>query len=526
MQGKQTGQIDIFNHMIFESLIPKDHLLLQIDKVVSFDFVYDLSKDYYSNMGRNSYDPVLMFKICLLQYLYNLSDRGVESRIQTDVAFRWFLKLELKDKVPDYTTISHYRINRLGDEVFEEYFKSIVEQCIDQGLVKQKRYLVDTTNVDANANYPSAKKLVCQSYYRVMKELAKIDHVEADKYKKGFEREIEEENEKVRLEEEETKETRKVSIEVYCKIAKNYAEKIYSLYHEEIAKGKKLGQGFTTLWDVIRCYESGSSEKDRIISAVDPDARVAHKRRGVRKNGYKEHIIVDEDSEIILSSIETPFNVPDEKKLKDLVEKVKDDYNLKPEEISADKAYGSTDNRAYLKDEGITGNIKFYDISEKEYKKYELSRFEISEDLKSAVCPNGCRTEEITNLKGNKKISIKFAVKDCSNCPLRSKCLSENDLNRGKKRRTLIAPARYDAVIDAMKRNQSEEFKEAIDKRYIVERRFATLVRNHGLRVSRYLRLKGASIHIKMANIACNIIRMVKILTANGLLGEVMPQNG
>lgn len=525
MQGKQSGQIDIFNQMIYESLIPKDHLLVQIDKIVHFDFVRDIIKHKYSKVGRKSYDPVLMFKICLLQYLYNLSDREVESRMQTDIAFRWFLKLELKDKTPDYTTISDFRINKLGENICGEYFQAIVLQCIEYGLVKTRRYLIDTTNVDAKVNYPSAKKLVCQSYYRVINELSKIDKREADSLKTRFDLDIETAHEEAENEGTLAEKPVSIPVAIYCEIAKKYAEEIFLAYNEEILTRKKLGEFFTILWDIIEDYCEGSSEKDRIISAIDPEAKIAHKRRGVRKRGYKEHIIVDEDSEIIIASIETPFNIPDEKKLQDLVEKAEQDYGLKPEELSADKAYGSISNRAYLKDKDIVGNILFYKEKDKEYKKYEITEFQISKDLKSATCPNNCTTNDYSIIAKGEKVSIKFLEKDCLNCPLRKNCFTESDLKKGKKRRNLIIPIRYDAVLAAVERNKTKEFINAINRRYIVERRFATLVRNHGLRVSRYLRLKGASIHITLANIACNIIRMVKLLTASTHLGEVMPQN-
>lgn len=523
MQGKQSGQIDIFNQMIYESLIPEDHLLLQIEKVVSFDFVYEKVKGRYSSLGRESYDPVLMFKICLLQYLYNLSDREVATRIQTDIAFRWFLKLELSDKVPDYTTISHYRIKRLGEKAYDDFFKSIVAQCIEYGIVKTKRYIIDTTNVDAKVNYPSAKKLICQAYYRLIKEVSKIDKQQAELLKNNFEQDIEALNNNAQKLEETTGQKESISVEAYCEIARRYAEKIYLTYNKDILNRRKLGELFTILWEVIEDYCEGSDEKDRIISVIDPDARIAHKRRGVRKRGYKNHIIVDEDSEIILSSIETPFNVPDQRKLEDLIEKVEKDYGLKPEEISADKVYHSINNRIYLKDKKIKGNIMFYDFSGNEQKKYGPSLFEISEDLTSAICPNKCYTKDFKIIAKGTKISIKFSEKDCYNCPLREACISRSSLKKGTSRKILTIPIRYDAIIEAIKTNKTEEFINAINKRYIVERRFATLIRNHGLRLSRYYRLKGASIHIKMANMACNIIRMVKLLTIKDHLEEVVP---
>lgn len=87
MLGKNNPQIDIFTHMIFERLIPKDHLLVLINSIIDFSFVYDMVKDKYSDIGRTSEDPVMMLTICLLEFLYTLSDKKVVKRIQTDIAF-------------------------------------------------------------------------------------------------------------------------------------------------------------------------------------------------------------------------------------------------------------------------------------------------------------------------------------------------------------------------------------------------------------------------------------------------------
>ena len=64
--------------MIFERLIPKDHLLVKIDSIIDFSFVYDKVKDKYSPLGRESKDPLMMMKILLLEYLYTLSDVQVK----------------------------------------------------------------------------------------------------------------------------------------------------------------------------------------------------------------------------------------------------------------------------------------------------------------------------------------------------------------------------------------------------------------------------------------------------------------
>ena len=195
MLGKNSGQIDVFDHMIFEKLIPKNHLLVKIDSIIDFSFVYDKVQDKYSSLGRNSKDPIMMLKILLLEYLYRLSDIDVVSRIKTDVAFRWFLGLSIYDSVPDDTTISHFRVNRLGEEHFEEFFNEIVKQCINKDLIKTKRYMIDSTDVAANVNYPSDKKLIRNAYRNVIKEIEKFDEDLAKEQIDKFESEIEQEYE-------------------------------------------------------------------------------------------------------------------------------------------------------------------------------------------------------------------------------------------------------------------------------------------------------------------------------------------
>ena len=100
MLGKNNPQTDMFTQMIYEKLIPKDHLLVTIDSFVDFSFVYETLENKYSKgTGRASRDPVTMTKLILLEYLYNLSDVEVAKRAATDVVFRWFLGLSLNNGV-------------------------------------------------------------------------------------------------------------------------------------------------------------------------------------------------------------------------------------------------------------------------------------------------------------------------------------------------------------------------------------------------------------------------------------------
>lgn len=503
MLNKNNIQYDIFDSAIFEKLVPKDHLLVQIDSIVDFSFVYRKLKDQYSKIGRGSKDPVMMFKILILEYLYVLSDGDVVKRIKTDVAFRWFLGLGINDSVPDDTTISYFRINHIGEKYFDEFFNEVVKQCIDRGLIKSKRYLIDSTDVAANVNYPTEKKLIRKAFKEVIKELEQFNEEFAKKQLEKYEEDINKEYNK----------NEHVNSKKHFEITREHLGYLYLKTYDLLQKDNKYQEAFGICNTIVNQYLN--NEKDKIVSVVDPDARVAHKSTGNIKRGYKDHILVDEDSEIILASVQTPFNTGDEKELKTLIEKVENNFEIKPEEISADKVYGTTENRAYLKDYEITSNIAFYKKSDKENNTFGLKDFEVAEDLSSVKCPNGVLSTnfEIINEKDKVYKKFKFNRTNCDKCKFRNKCLYKNKKGIiSRKSKDLKVPIRYDAVLNDLKRSETENFRKAYNKRYIIERRFSTMVRNHGLRRCRYLKLKGAKIHITMANIVCNIVRMVKLL--------------
>ena len=69
MMGRQSRQMAML-FVDIESLIPETHLLRKIERMVSFNFIYDLLAPYYPATGRPSVDPVSMFKMLLIGYLY------------------------------------------------------------------------------------------------------------------------------------------------------------------------------------------------------------------------------------------------------------------------------------------------------------------------------------------------------------------------------------------------------------------------------------------------------------------------
>ena len=99
--------------------------------------------------GRPAFDVILMFKIIVLQRLYNLSDDQTEYQINDRRSFMRFLELELCDKVPDSKTIWKFKNDLAEMEIMEELFCLFDEQLENEGLTTHKGTIVDATFVDA-----------------------------------------------------------------------------------------------------------------------------------------------------------------------------------------------------------------------------------------------------------------------------------------------------------------------------------------------------------------------------------------
>ena len=138
-----------------ESLVPDNHLLRNIDQYIDFEFIRDRVRHLYcSNNGRPALDPVVLFKMLFLGYLFGIrSERQLVREIQVNVAYRWFLRFNLTVKIPDASTLSQNRRRRFQDSrIYQEIFDEIVLQAMGYDLVGGEVLYTDSTHLKANAN--------------------------------------------------------------------------------------------------------------------------------------------------------------------------------------------------------------------------------------------------------------------------------------------------------------------------------------------------------------------------------------
>ncbi len=146
MQGKHERQSRLFEYVDIETLVPKDHLLRKIDRVVDLSFVRKLTKRYYSDEeGRPSIDPEVYFRMQIIGYLCGIrSERQLCEEIQANLAYRWFLGFSLQDEIPDHSSLTKIR-DRLREQTYREIFERTVEKCKGSGLVRGDQIISDAT---------------------------------------------------------------------------------------------------------------------------------------------------------------------------------------------------------------------------------------------------------------------------------------------------------------------------------------------------------------------------------------------
>jgi len=157
MRGQKELNPKIFYQFSLEQRVPKNHLLRRLDALLDLSFVEPLTRRLYGYNGNQSVDPVVIVKMLLLGYLYNIhSVRDLMRQIADRMSFRWFLGYDIDEAIPDHSVISK-NMKRFGPELFHELFDRTVQQCIRSGLVGGKLFHIDSTTLKADASMDSMR---------------------------------------------------------------------------------------------------------------------------------------------------------------------------------------------------------------------------------------------------------------------------------------------------------------------------------------------------------------------------------
>ena len=457
MLNKSIGKQDKIVFTTLEGLMPKEHFLRDLDKYVDFSFIYGKVEHLYSHTGRRSIDPVVLVKMLLLGFLYGIdSERKIEQEAVVNIAFRWFLGIDLDETVPDHSTISQTRRRKWsGTTIFEDIFTEIVQKCIDCGLVDGSQILTDSTHIKASASNDKCETVTV--------------NVEPRAYIQKLNKLCDEEDLRLRA--------------------------------DAISKGKKK-----------RGQKLSNTPKTKEIakSTTDPDCGMLNRPGKPSGFHYLNHQSVDGKSGIITDVYVTPANTNDFEPYADRIKYQIRKYGFAIKEVGIDSGYDFEEVHKEMYDLGIKTFTPLRDTEKATSDKvYPPSAFEYDSDNDIYICPNGCRLKYSSVHKKSRRKVYRASQKDCKKCPKRNKCIGGITMQH-----RMLAISFFKEIVDKQRENYgtSRYYEIQRKRRVYCEGNFALQKDNHNLRRTRKRGNERVTEHCLCSALALNLKRLVKYL--------------
>jgi transposase len=366
MLGPPVGQQDrLFYDFCLEDRVCADHLLRKIDAVLDLSWLRGELKAHYSAIGRPSVCPELMIRMLLVGYCYSIrSERRLCEEVELNLAYRWFCRLGLEDKVPDHSTFSVNRHGRFREsDILRTVFEEVVCGCMAAGLVGGEGFAVDASVIEANAS----------RFRRV--ESAAVDWTPEQRAKRPVQ-------------------------------------------------------------EYLVALESGNppinpNQAPKAMSPSDPAAAWTTRGRHKVMFGYSLNYLIDMEQPVILDVEATPTRISKEvEAVETMVERTEERFDLKPDHLAGDVAYGTGGLLGWLADRDIDPHIPVWDRSEREDGTFSRTDFTYDKDRDRYTCPGGKTLKTTGRVHQGRTIYYRASKRDCEACPLKSRCCPKTSQRR------------------------------------------------------------------------------------------------
>lgn len=352
--------------------MPKGHLLRNVEAALDLSFVYEETSHLYSRKyGRPPIDPVVLVKYLLLGYLYGIpSERQIEERCADSNAFRWYLGIDLDERVPDHSTISQLRRRKPGfRRVFRRLFERVAQQCIDKGFASGRLVATDSTHVKASAS-PASMHLT--------------DAPE--------------------------------SPGVYWERLNAYEEQAGEYLRRKTGKQKRTR---------TKVLKRKSKHPHRRTSRTDPDAGWLNRTNKPHGMYYLSHQTLDTDHGIILDVAVTAGDASDKAPYLAQMERVME--LLPVRSATADSAYDFGLAHQVLDEHGVSFFVRPMENVPHRDVEFGRDRFQYDKDSDSFQCPNGkeLALNRVSRGTGSSLHWVYTARRsDCQSCTMKEQCLT------------------------------------------------------------------------------------------------------
>ena len=459
MMGHQTsGQKKLFYSFNLDDHVPAEHLLRGIDRFLDLGELRRHLAPFYSHTGRPSVDPELMVRMLIVGYSFGIrSERRLCEEVHLNLAYRWFCRLGLEDAVPDHSTFSKNRHGRFREsDAFRHLFESVVDRCMQEGLVGGEGFAIDASVIKADANRSRST---------------------------------------AREETEGAPDPQRATRAV----------------REYLAALDEQGEPATA---------------PASISPTDPAARWTAVD-GPAFYAYATNYLIDVQAGIIVDVEATPaWQTAEVNSTRTMIERVEQRFDLKPERLIGDTAYGTAELLGWMVNEkAIEPHVPVRDKTHRNDETLSSSDFQWDEPADEYRCPQGnvLRKQRRpfktlrTHITKADTIIYRASQSDCANCPLKARCCPNTPMRK-------IARSVHESARDvARAMAKTDAYKQSRKDRKKVEMLFAHLKRIMKLDRLRLRGLTGAHDEFLLAAAAQNLRRMAKWLVPIAEKGEMAP---
>jgi len=453
MGPKQETQAALFYEFCLEDHVPQDHMLRSIDRFVDLSDIRPHLSSFYSSTGRPSVDPELMIRMLLVGYCMGIrSERRLCEEVHLNLAYRWFCRLDLGDNVPDHSTFSKNRHGRFRDS---DLLRHVFETVVARCIAEG---LASGQRLAVDASLIEADTNRLNSTSKEKWEPDKIDPEDAPR------------------------------------AVREYLETL-----DEAAFG------------------AATPVQPKFTSHSDPAPQWTAARKGPAYFAYSANYMIDTDNAVILD-VEASRSVRQAElgAMQTMIDRTKDTFNINPERMIADTAYGTGPLLEWLVQErGIAPHIPVIDKSGRKDGTFERADFTYDDENDAYICPSGKELKQSSRAytssrtpKADKYGILRYRARkaDCDGCQFKSRCCPKDPPR--KVTRSIHEPSRD----VARKIYQTIDYAISCKLRKKVEMLFAHLKRILGLGRLRLRGPCGAKDEFLLAATAQNLRKLAKLI--------------
>jgi hypothetical protein len=469
--------------------------------------------DLFTEVGRRSIPPRIVAVVMVLQRLHGLSDREATEAFAFDLRWKYAAGcLEFDHRGFVHTVLVDMRARLRGSARADRIFEKVLEIAKEAGLVGRKRVLDSTALYDAVATQDTITMIrsSIRSLLRVLPEDLGAELRKALKRQDSYETAG-----KPACDWDDAA-AREALVDA---LARDAHAVLAVLEGRPLSTDVKqacqlvatvVGQDLEKREDGAFVI-AGRVSKDRVISTVDPEARHGHKTAARGFDGYKGHLAIDPDSEIVVATQVTAGNVGDGAAATEMLTQALEHAEALGEKaaIYGDASYGTAEIVERIQEAGAEANVKVQKPSPPRKGLFAQDAFVIDQAAGTATCPNSV----VVPLQRFDDGSATEAFgRSCAQCPLRDQCTSSPS------GRTLNLHPKHE-ILQRSRLDQRDPAWKALYRqtRPKVERKIAHLMkRRHG---GRRVRVRGrlrVSHDFSLLAAAVNLARLAVLRLSPG----------